>query len=154
MGYSLRTALAGLRDDAEVVMAEIVPAVVKWNREFLGHLAGHPLRDPRVTVRQQDVGLVIGGAKSDYDAILLDVDNGPEGLTRKANDDLYSRAGLLAARSALRPQGVLGIWSSGPNRAFVQRLRQSQFEVEEIAVRTRGRGRGARHTIWLAVPRP
>lgn len=152
MGYSVRTALAGLRDDAKVVIAELVPAVVKWNREFLGHLAGHPLRDPRVTVRQQDVGLVIRGAKSDYDAILLDVDNGPEGLTRKANDGLYDRAGLRAARLALRPGGVLGIWSCGPNRAFVQRLRESEFEVEEIAVRARGRGKGARHTIWLAVP--
>jgi spermidine synthase len=153
MGYSTRTALAGLRDDAEVVIAELVPAVVKWNREFLGHLAGHPLRDHRVTVRQQDVGLVIRGAKSDYDAILLDVDNGPAGLTRKANDGLYARAGLRAARLALRPRGVLGIWSSGPDRAFVQRLRESEFDVEEIAVRTRGRGKGGRHIIWLAVPR-
>lgn len=152
MGYSLRTALAGLRDDAEVVIAEIVPAVVKWNREVFGHLAGHPLRDPRVTVREQDVGLVIRSAKSDYDAILLDVDNGPEGLTRQANDGLYARAGLRAARVALKPGGVLGIWSCGQNRAFVQRLRESEFAVDEIAVRARGRGKGARHTIWLAVP--
>jgi spermidine synthase len=153
MGYSLKTALAALGDDAEVVVAELVPAVVTWNREFLGHLADHPLRDPRVVVREQDVARVIREAKASYDAILLDVDNGPEGLIRKANDWIYARAGLLAARAALRPHGVLGVWSSTPEASFVQRLRQAEFEVEEHAVRARGKGQGARHTIWLAVPR-
>jgi spermidine synthase len=152
MGYSLKTALAALSDDAQVVISELVPAVVTWNREFLGHLAEHPLRDPRVSVRQQDVGRVIRAAKAEYDAILLDVDNGPEGLTRKSNDALFARAGLMAARAALRPGGVLGVWSCSPDRAFVQRLRRSGFEVEEVAVRARGHGQGARHTIWLAVP--
>jgi spermidine synthase len=152
MGYSLKTALAALGDDAEVVVAELVPAVVTWNREFLGHLADHPLRDPRVVVREQDVARVIREAKAAYDAILLDVDNGPEGLIRKANDWIYARAGLLAARAALRPRGVLGVWSSTPEPSFVQRLRQAEFEVEEHAVRARGKGQGARHTIWLAVP--
>jgi spermidine synthase len=153
MGYSLKTALAELRPDAEVVVAELVPALVTWNRELLGHLAGHPLRDRRVKVREEDVARVIAERKRAYDAILLDVDNGPEGLTRKANDKIYARNGLLAARAALREGGVLGVWSSSPDRAFVRRLNQAEFEVEEVMVRARGKGQGARHTIWLAAAR-
>jgi spermidine synthase len=152
MGYALATALAALGDDAEVVMAELVSSVVTWNRSVFGHLAGQPLRDPRVTLREDDVGRVIKEARGAYDAILLDVDNGPEGLTRAANDDLYGAAGLAAARRALRPAGVLGIWSSGPRPAFVRRLRRAGFDVDEIAVTARGQRRGARHTIWLATP--
>jgi spermidine synthase len=150
MGYSLRTALAVLRRDAQVVIAELVPEVVEWNREIFGHLANHPLRDPRVVVEQRDVGLVIRSAQRVYDAILLDVDNGPDGLTRASNDALYARSGLLAARAALRPGGVLGVWSSSPDEKFVQRLRRANFRVEEVGVRARGAGKGARHTIWLA----
>jgi spermidine synthase len=153
MGYSLRTALAGLALDAEVVVAELVPAVVRWNRDFFGHLADHPLRDTRVSVREQDVARVIREAPAAFDAILLDVDNGPDALIRKGNDWIYSRPGLLAARAALRPEGVLGVWSSTPEPAFVQRMRRAEFEVEEVAVRARGKGQGARHTIWLSVPR-
>jgi len=153
MGYSLKTALLALSADAEVVVAELVPAVVKWNREHLGHLADHPLRDPRVTVKERDVGRVIRDAKNEYDAMLLDVDNGPDGLTRKSNDGLYARPALHAAREALRPGGVLGIWSCGPDDAFVKRLRECEFDVEQVSVRARGHGKGARHTIWLAVPR-
>jgi spermidine synthase len=153
MGYSLRTALRVLPRDAEVVVAELVPEIVTWNREVFGHLAKHPLRDRRVKVRQEDVGRVIAEATTRYDAILLDVDNGPEGLTRKANDQLYAPRALSLARDALRPGGVLGIWSSGADRAFVRRLRECEFEVEEVSVRARGRGTGAHHTIWLAVPR-
>jgi len=153
MGYSLRTALLALRADAQVIVAELVPAVVKWNREHFGHLADHPLRDPRVTVRQEDVGRVIRSARSDYDAMLLDVDNGPDGLTRKSNDGLYTRPALRAARAALRPGGVLGIWSCGQDNAFVRRLRESNFDVEEVLVGARGKGKGARHTLWFAVPR-
>jgi spermidine synthase len=152
MGYSLRTALHALADDAEVVVSELVPAVVTWNRDVLGHLADHPLRDPRVTIRAEDVARVIREAPAAYDAILLDVDNGPEGLIRKANDWIYGRPGLAAARAALRPEGVLGVWSCSPDRAFAQRLRRGAFEVEEIAVRARGPGQGSRHTIWLAKP--
>jgi spermidine synthase len=153
MGYSLKTALAELQRDAEVVVAELVPALVTWNREVFGHLANHPLRDRRVKVRQEDVAKVIGEKRGAYDAILLDVDNGPEGLTRKANDKIYDRNGLLSARAALRKGGVLGVWSSSPDRAFVRRLHQADFQVEEVMVRARGKGQGARHTIWLAVPR-
>jgi spermidine synthase len=153
MGYSLRKALATLSTDADVVVAELVPAIVTWNREVLGHLATHPLRDRRVSVRQEDVARVIGERKSAYDAILLDVDNGPEGLTRKANDKLYAHNGLMAARSALRPGGVFGVWSSSPDQAFVRRLRAAEFETDEIKVRARDNGKGARHTIWLSVAR-
>jgi spermidine synthase len=150
MGYSLRTALAALGPDAEVVVAELVPAVVTWNREQLGHLAGHPLRDPRVRLREADVARVIAEQRSAYDAILLDVDNGPDGLTRKGNDRLYGATGLARARDALRPRGVLGVWSQGPDDAFVRRMQRANLEVEQINVTARGHGRGARHTIWLA----
>lgn len=150
MGYALATALAALGPSAEVVIAELVPAVVRWNREVFGHLAGHPLRDARVTLREGDVGRVMQDAANHYDAILLDVDNGPSGLTRKGNDRLYTRAGLERARAALRERGVLGVWSSEPDRGFVRRLQAAGFGVEEISVKARGHGRGARHTIWLA----
>jgi spermidine synthase len=149
MGYALKSALAALGRDAEVVVAELVPAVVKWNREHLGHLAGHPLRDRRVTLREEDVGAVIREQAGAYDAILLDVDNGPEGLTRKGNDALYGAAGLASARAALRPRGVLGVWSARPNRAFVRKLHREGFKVDEVTVKSRGGGKGARHTIWL-----
>jgi spermidine synthase len=150
MGYSLKTALAELDASAEVVVAELVPAVVTWNRGPLGHLAGHPLRDARVAIKEQDVGRVMRTEPSGYDAILLDVDNGPEGLTRASNDWLYGRDGLLAAHAALRPGGVFGVWSASPNRTFVQRMQRAGFTVDEIPVRARGQGKGSRHTIWLA----
>ncbi|HKP57279.1 MAG TPA: hypothetical protein VJV78_11195 [Polyangiales bacterium] len=149
MGFSLRTALGALRADAQVVVAELVPAVVRWNRDYLGELADHPLRDPRVTVEERDVGVLIRGSRDEFDAILLDVDNGPDALTRRANHALYSRAGLAAAVAALRRGGVLGVWSAGPDPAFTDRLREADFEVEQIALRGRGAGKGARYTIWL-----
>lgn len=150
MGYALATALANLERDAEVVVAELIPAVVEWNRSLFGHLAGHPLRDPRVTLRQADVADVLKDGAGGYDAILLDVDNGPEGLTQKSNDWLYGRAGLKCARAALRPRSTLGFWSAAANRSFARRLQGAGFDVEEIAIRSRDAGRGARHTIWLA----
>ena len=150
MGYSLRTALEKLPKDAEIVVSELVPAVIAWNREHLGHLACHPLRDARVELREIDVGRELRAAPHAYDLILLDVDNGPEGLTRKANDWIYSRPGLEAARAALRPDGVLGYWSSGPDQGFVRRLKQVGFEVEELSLRAANGGRGALHTVWLA----
>ena len=154
MGYALATALAALERDAEVVVSELVPSVVAWNQSWLGHLAGHPLKDPRVTVRQADVGLVLKQSPGAYDAVLLDVDNGPEGLTRRENDRLYAPAGLRVARAALRPQGVLGIWSAGPRAGFARRLQAARFEVEEIPITARGGGRGARHVLWLATRGP
>lgn len=150
MGYTLAAALAQLGAAAEVVVAELVPAVVAWNRGPLADLAGRPLDDPRVQVREQDVGLVMRAERAGFDAILLDVDNGPEGLTRQANDWLYGLEGLDAAYAALRPGGVLAVWSAGPEPAFAQRLRKIGFAVEEARVRAHAGKRGARHVIWLA----
>lgn len=150
MGYTLAAALRQLGVDAAVVVAELVPAVVAWNRGPLAPLAGQPLNDARVTVREQDVGQVLRAERAAFDAILLDVDNGPEGLTRKANDWLYGLEGLDAAYAALRPGGVLAVWSAGPEPVFAQRLRKLGFAVEEVRVRAHTGKRGARHTIWLA----
>jgi len=152
MGFTLAAALAELGPDAEVVVAELVPEVVSWCRDRLGALAGHPLRDPRVAVRAVDVALLLRAARDCYDAILLDVDNGPEALPRSGNRWLYGRAGLTAARRALRAGGVLAIWSSGANPAFTERLRALGFEVEPVEVRAHGYTRGARHTLWFARP--
>ena len=148
MGFTLAAALHEFGPSAEVVVAELVPTVVTWNRERLSALAGQPLDDPRVTVYEGDVGKLIRTAKQAYDAILLDVDNGPEGLTRKENDSLYSAAGLKTAMTALRPKGILGVWSISPDSAFSKRLKQAGYSIDELPVRTRGR-RGARHMIWL-----
>jgi spermidine synthase len=152
MGYTLRTALDLLGTRARVVVAELVPAVVKWNRGVLAHLAGRPLDDQRVTIRERDVAQEIRVASGSYDAILLDVDNGPQGLVRKDNDWLYCQDGLNAAKAALRPKGVMAVWSSGPDAVFGRRLRQAGFEVAEVKVRARGRGGkgGAHHVIWTA----
>ena len=150
MGFTLRAALAVLGTDARIVVAELVPAVVAWARGPMAELFGDSLSDPRVRIDETDVSEIIRSNKSKYDAILLDVDNGPEGLTRKSNDALYNSAGLSAAYAALRPGGVLAVWSSGPNAAFSKRLRSAGFEVNEVAVRATGRGGGARHVIWIA----
>ncbi len=151
MGFTLAAALRQLPAAAEVVVAELVPAVARWNREILGGLAGNPLDDSRTVVRIGDVGLVLKRERSAFDAILLDVDNGPEGLTRRENDWLYAFEGLNAAFDALRPSGLLAVWSAGPDRAFADRLRQVGFDVEETVARAHGpKKKGARHTIWLA----
>jgi spermidine synthase len=150
MGYTLAAALRRLGAEGRVVVAELVPAVVAWNRGPLADLAGRPLQDMRVTVREVDIAQVLRLERRTYDAILLDVDNGPEGLVREENDWLYARPGLEAAFAALRPAGVLAVWSSGPNRVFSQRLRRAGFAVEEIQARARDTRGGRRHTIWLA----
>jgi spermidine synthase len=150
LGFTLAAALRHLGDSAEVVVAELVPAVVRWNRTVLGHHAGHPLRDPRVAVHEGDVALLLKSAAQAYDAILLDVDNGPEGLTRHDNNWLYSAAGLEAAFQALRPDGVLAVWSAGPDAAFGERLRRLGYEVEERRIRAHATRKGALHTVWLA----
>lgn len=149
IGFTLAAALRSLGPDAEVVVAELIPAVVEWNRGPLGVHAGHPLRDSRVTVFEGDVAKAIKGATSAYDAILLDVDNGPEGLTHKNNDWLYGRSGLTAAFRALRPDGVLAVWSAGPEPEFAERLRTEGFEVEEHRVRAHRTRKGAMHVIWV-----
>lgn len=150
MGFTAAAALRQLGTGSRVVVAELVPAVVAWNRDFLGHLAGHPLADPRLSVRVADVAQVIREAADTYDAILLDVDNGPEGLTWRGNDWLYAAVGLRAAYAALRPGGVLAVWSAGPHRAFARRLSAVGFTVEEVISRARGRRGGRQHLIWLA----
>lgn len=149
MGFTLAAALHQLGPKAEVVVAELVPAVVTWNWELLSALAGHPLEDQRVTVHEGDVGQLIHSERGVYDAILLDVDNGPEGLTRKENDSLYSPAGLSATLAALRPRGIFGVWSISPDQRFSKRLQHAGFTVEEIRARARGRHGGGRHMIWL-----
>jgi spermidine synthase len=150
MGFTLRAALAVLGSKAQIVVAELVPAVVAWARGPMAEVFGDSLNDPRVSIRESDVTEIIRAHRLKFDAILLDVDNGPEGLTRKANDALYSPSGLDAARTALRPGGVLAVWSSGPNAPFTKRLRGAGFDVNEVNVRATGRGGGARHVIWIA----
>ncbi len=149
MGFTLAAALRRLGPSAEVVVAELVPSVVAWNRGLLGEYAGHPLRDARATVREGDVARILKTEKRAYDAILLDVDNGPEGLTRKKNDWLYTIEGLTASYAALRPKGILAIWSAGPDNHFTERLRKVGFKVHQNRVREH-RNKGDLHTIWLA----
>jgi len=150
MGYTLAAALEQSEPDTLITVSELIPAVVRWNRKHLGHLAGMPLDDPRVSVEEEDVAETIRKRKSAWDAILLDVDNGPDGLTRKANDRLYGRSGLKASFSALRHGGVLAVWSSGADEAFTRRLKQGGFRTKTLTVPARKTGKGGRHTIWLA----
>lgn len=148
MGFTLAAALAALPAEAEVVVAELAPVVVAWNRGPLAHLALQPLDDPRATVHEGDVADLIAGERR-WDAILLDVDNGPDGLTRASNSRLYTDRGLCAAHAALRPGGVLAVWSAFDDPGFTARLRRAGFAVATERVRARG-SRGARHIIWLA----
>ncbi len=150
MGHTLGAALQALDAEAEVVVAELIPEVVAWNRGPLGDLAGHPLSDHRVTVREVDVAEILRAEQRAWDAVLLDVDNGPKGLTRKGNDWLYGRAGLKSTFVALRPGGILAVWSAGPDQAFSDCMQKTGFKVEELHVRARGTRGGARHTIWIA----
>ena len=155
MGFTLRAALAAFGADARITVAELVPEVVDWARGPMADLSAGCLDDPRVTVAIADVAALIRpetgrGPAPQWDAILLDVDNGPEGLTRRVNDRLYDHAGLAAARTALTPGGVLAVWSQGPDRAFSKRLRDAGFAVEEVIVRAHRGKKGARHVIWLA----
>jgi spermidine synthase len=153
MGFTLRAALARLGPGASIVVAELMPAVVAWARGPMAEIFGDSLGDPRVSLREVDVGEVIRSGVAAFDAVLLDVDNGPEALTREANNALYDIRGLRAAREALRPGGVLTVWSSGPNPRFAKRLRDAGFEVEEVKARANGKGGGARHVIWVATRR-
>lgn len=150
MGFTLRAALNALPQDAAIETVELVPAVVRWARGPMAEIFAGSLDDPRVTIIEDDVVKVIGMARTAYDAILLDVDNGPDGLTVESNDALYAFGGLSTARAALKPGGVLAIWSQGPDARFASRLKKSGFEVEEVRVRASRSKRGARHVIWLA----
>jgi spermidine synthase len=148
MGFTLRAALAHLGADARVTVAEMVPAVVAWARGPMAHLSAECLADPRVSIREEDVRNTIAAGR--FDAILLDVDNGPDGLTQATNDRLYNLNGLHAARRSLRPGGVLAVWSAAPSPQFTRRLEHAGFAVEEIKTRANSNGKGARHFIWMA----
>jgi len=148
MGFTLRTSLATFRPDAEIVVAELVPEIAgAWARGPLVHIHGTSLDDPRLTLKVGDVGAVMAGDATKFDAILLDVDNGPEGLSRPGNDALYSHSGIAKAKAALRPGGMLAVWSVAPDPRFTKRLQQSGLKVEELKARAHG-GKGARHVIW------
>jgi spermidine synthase len=152
MGFTLRAVLAELGPGARITVAELVPGIIEWARGPMQALANGCLEDPRVEIRIDDVGKLIGAADRAYDAILLDVDNGPDGLTRPANDGLYTMRGLESAKAALRPGGVLAVWSAAPDAAFSRRLKQAGFAVDEVKVRARENGKGPTHTIWFANP--
>ena len=150
MGFTLRAALAVLGPEARILVAELLPAVIAWAKGPMAVIFGDSLTDPRASIREADVVEVIQSHASAFDAILLDVDNGPVGLIRKANDALYDLKGLKAIHRALRPKGVLAVWSSGPNASFSKRLRDAGFAVNEVAVRATTKRSGARHVIWFA----
>jgi spermidine synthase len=150
MGFTLRAALDGLGPDAQVVVAELVPSVIAWARGPLAHVFSGCLDDPRVDLQEADVNRLIQAGPGRYDAILLDVDNGPEGLMRRANDRLYDDWGLKRARWALRPGGILGVWSGAPDRKFKSRLQRTGFAVDELRIHASGRGSGPKHVVWLA----
>ena len=150
MGFTLRAALSVLPPQAHVEVVELIPAIVKWARGPMADLSQKCLEDSRVTITPGDVWDVINQADREYDAILLDVDNGPDGLTHEANDRLYSMAGLATAKKALRSNGILAVWSSEGDNRFTARLKKSGFAVDVNTVPARSNGKGAKHTIWLA----
>ena len=149
MGYTLKSALDELGETAEVLVMELVPDVVRWNQGLLAHLAGNPLDDERVTVQVGDVAQMIKRSRGSFSAILLDVDNGPNALTSMDNHWLYSIAGLETAHAALKPNGILGIWSSDRDAGFAKRLSQVGFDVDEVPVRELGK-KGGHHIVWIA----
>lgn len=149
MGFTLAAALKHLGGTAQIVVAELVPKVIEWNRGPLGEEAGNPLKDERVTVIEGDVTKILKSERQGYHAILLDVDNGPNGLTHESNNWLYSHAGLEASFKALRSGGILAVWSAGPDVRFTKRLRQTGFTVEEISVHAHGK-KGGKCLIWIA----
>ncbi|MGN3975112.1 spermidine synthase [Tsuneonella sp. SYSU-LHT278] len=154
MGFTLRAALATIGPQGRVTVAEIVPEIIEWARGPLAHLTGDTLDDPRVRVELCDVAALIDdaldGSSPPWDAILLDVDNGPDGIVRTGNERLYTRTGLARARDALRPGGVLAVWSAAPDPKFARRLKDAGYSVDERTVRARPNNKGPRHTIWFA----
>ena len=149
MGFTLRAVLTDLPPSGRVTVAELLPEIVRWNRDHLGHLAGHPLDDERVTLAEQDVAVVMRAHRHAFDAILLDVDNGPAALTDRRNVNLYRPGGLATARRSLRAGGVLGVWSASPDRAFERALARAGFSVSVETVRARRGAKGPRHTIFV-----
>ncbi len=151
MGFTLAAVLAHTRPDAHVVVSELIPAVVRWNRDYMGKLAGFPLNDARVEVQELDVGLVMQAHKKHFDAIMLDVDNGPSSFTCDDNAALYSVRGLQRAYDALKSGGVLTVWSACDDAAFTQRMKQTGFTVTQHRAGSHQARRGNRHTIWMGV---
>lgn len=152
MGFTLRAALAALPAEAEIYLIELVPQIIEWARGPMAELAAGCLDDPRVELVLGDVADEIRESPGAYDAILLDVDNGPEGLTSEFNNQLYTQRGLRAARAALRPGGILAVWSAFKDPAFTRRLEKAGFAVDEVTVRARTNGKGPKHVIWFATP--
>ncbi|HWS71897.1 MAG TPA: hypothetical protein VN605_07260, partial [Thermoanaerobaculia bacterium] len=150
MGFTLAGVLQRCGADSRVAVAELVPEVVAWNRGAMGGVSGNPLEDRRVKIAEEDVAAVMKRGRGKYDAILLDVDNGPSSLTAKTNDWLYAASGLRSAFAALRPNGILAVWSAGPDAAFTRRLQQAGFVAEEVPVRGRAANKGSRFLIWIA----
>ncbi|MDF0540961.1 spermidine synthase [Sphingobium sp. H39-3-25] len=153
MGFTLRAAQRRLGADAKLTVAELVPDIIAWARGPMAELAAGCLDDPRVEVIEGDVAALIRASTGVYDAILLDVDNGPDGLTRIGNDQLYSAQGLASAKAALRPGGILAVWSAAPDTVFANRMRRAGFNVDEVVVRARSNGKGPRHVIWFGTKR-
>lgn len=150
MGFTLAAALAATKDSTQVVVAELVPEVIEWNKGALGECAGYPINNQRVTIHLGDVAELFKAKKPEFDAILLDVDNGPEGFTHGDNDNLYSLNSLLAIRQTLKPNGVLAVWSAYHDPKFTTQLKKAKFCVETKMVRAH-KGKGSKHTIYLAV---
>ncbi len=154
MGFTYRAALAALPEGGTVVVAEIVPEVLEWAEGPLAQLTGDSLGDPRGEIVLCDVAALIDDANdgtcAKFDAILLDVDNGPDGIVRDQNSRIYTRTGLAKAHDALRQGGVLAIWSAAPDHKFTRRLMDAGFQVEVREVRARPNNKGPRHTIWFA----
>lgn len=150
MGFTLRAALNALPKAASVTVSELVPAIVRWARGPMAHFHGASLDDPRVALAERDVVDLIAEARASYDAILLDVDNGPDGLSRESNNRLYDLPGLQRAGAALRPGGLLAIWSAAPDPAFRRLLSKAGYAADEVAVRAHAGRSGAKHVIWLA----
>lgn len=153
MGFTLRAALARMGEGGRVTVAELVPEIIAWARGPMAALTAGGLDDPRVELVMGDVVQAIGAASKRYDAILLDVDNGPSALVRNDNNQIYSTRGLAKAKAALKPGGVLAIWSAAPDAAFTRRLQDNGFRADQVTVRARSNGKGPRHTIWFASPR-
>ena len=158
MGFTYRAAAAKLGPQAQIVVAEISEAIIEWARGPMAALTGEGLSDPRLDLKICDVAALIDdandGTSPKFDAILLDVDNGPDGLVRDANNRLYSRTGLAKARDALKPGGILAVWSAAPDPAFRKRLKDTGLAVEEVSVRSRPGNKGAHHVIWFAQKPP
>lgn len=150
MGFTLRAALGVVGNGAKITVAELVPEIIEWARGPMAELTAGGLDDSRVRLQHADVADSIADANGIYDGILLDVDNGPDGLVRQVNDRIYSKQGLQAAKRALTPGGILAVWSAARDTAFTRRLKDAGFIVDEVAVRARSNGKGAHHVIWFA----